>query len=97
LGNEAIDVDVSGTDMADSGVSVIPSTEQLYATSTFDYSACLGCVALSNLGDTLEVDLDKPTTSTPILSDQIYWGINIPFGTAGTPHEGTNTFTAVSD
>lgn len=96
-GNEAIDVDVSGTDMADGFSSTIDATNQKFATTTFTYSSCTSCSTLTTVGSSIEVDLAKPTAATPYVEDVLYWGIQIPFGTAGTPHEGTNTFTAVAD
>jgi len=48
-------------------------------------------------GDNVEVDLAKPTTDTPPVTDDIYWGVEVPFGTASNPHNGINTFTAISD
>jgi hypothetical protein len=97
LGNEPIDVQISGTDMTDGVTSIIPASQQIFATSTFDYSACASCSSLSVVGATIEVDLDKPTTDSPPVSDDIYWGIAVPFGTASNPHSGINTFTAVAD
>jgi hypothetical protein len=97
LGNEPIDVQVAGTDMTDGVASVIPASQQRFATTTFDYAACVSCNALSVTGVTVELDLSKPTTDTPPVSDEIYWGIAVPFGTASNPHTGINTFTAIAD
>jgi hypothetical protein len=97
IGNEAIDVEVSGTDMTDGGSSVIPAAQQRYSTTTFTYASCTTCQTLTNIGDNLEIDLPRPTSSTPLLSDQIYWGIAVPFGIAPNPHSGLNTFMAIPD
>lgn len=97
LGNEAIDVEVAGTDMTDGVTSIIPATQQLYATSTFDYGTCVTCDTLSVTGAAVEVDLSKPTVSDSPVADDIYWGIEVPFGIASNPHMGVNTFTAISD
>ena len=96
-GNEAIDVRVAGSDMTDGVTSVIPAGQQLFATSTFTYDSCIGCVTLSVIGANLEVDLAKPTTDSPPVSDSVYWGVEVPFGTASNPHSGLNTFTAIAD
>ena len=96
-GNEAIDVQIAGTDMTDGVASVIPASEQLFSTSTFDYVSCSSCNSLSVTGTNVEVDLSKPVVDTPYVSDDIYWGIEVPFGTASNPHSGVNTFTAISD
>ncbi|USN88639.1 MAG: DUF2341 domain-containing protein [Candidatus Nomurabacteria bacterium] len=97
FGNEAIDVQVAGTSMTDGAASTIPASQQRFATSTFDYDVCTECQTLSELGTNLEVDLSKPTTTTPATTDEIYWGIEVPFGIASNPHNGVNTFTAISD
>tara|TARA_B100000508_G_scaffold126467_1_gene111028 strand:+ start:42 stop:5051 length:5010 start_codon:yes stop_codon:yes gene_type:complete len=97
FGNEALDVDVSGTDMSNGGVSIIDVTQQKFATSSFDHTTCTACITLSEIGSSIEVDLNKPTTSTPLVTDALYWGIAIPFGTASEPHSGINTFTATAD
>jgi hypothetical protein len=97
LGNEAIDVEVAGTDMTDGIASVIPATQQRFATTTFDYDACGSCNILSVIGAPVEVDLAKPITSNPPVTDAIYWGIAVPFGIASNPHSGVNVFTAISD
>lgn len=97
LGNEAIDVDVQGTDLSDGAASVIDVSEQKFATSTFTYSGCVSCSQLNETGVSVEVDLSKPTTSTPPVSDELYWGINIPFGTNSVAHTGTNSFFATGD
>lgn len=96
-GNEAIDVQIAGTDMTDGVASVIPAAQQKFATSTFDYSTCTECQYLSVVGAAVEVDLTKPTTANPPVADSVYWGVAVPFGTASNPHSGINTFTAISD
>ena len=97
IGNEPIDVTIGGSDMTDGAASVIPASQQLFATSTFTYTSCIGCQALSVIGTDVEVDLPKPTASTPAVADEIYWGIEVPFGTNSAAHTGLNTFTAISD
>ncbi|MCA9358780.1 hypothetical protein KC926_01085, partial [Candidatus Kaiserbacteria bacterium] len=97
IGNEAIDVQIAGTDMTDGVASVIPATQQRFATTTFDYAACAVCSSLSVTGTNLEVDLSKPVVDAPPVTDSVYWGIEVPFGTASAPHTGTNYFTAISD
>jgi hypothetical protein len=97
IGNDAIDIAIEGTDLTDGGASSIPVSEQLFATSTFNYSACIFCSSLATTTTNIEVDLSKPTTTTPGVTDDVYWGISIPFGVAGTPHQGQNTFYAIGD
>ena len=59
--------------------------------------ACVSCNTLSVTGTNIEVDLSKPVSTTPPVTDEIYWGIAVPFGTASNPHTGVNTFTAIAD
>jgi len=95
-GNAAIDVQVEGTDMTGGVGSTIPAANQLYSTSSFTYSSCVICTALSGTASTVEVDLDKPTSTTPV-TDSLYWGIYIPTNTEAVPHTGHNTFYATAD
>ena len=98
VGNEQIDIEIEGTDLTDGASSAIPAEQQIFATTTFTYSACATCVNVSSSTPTpVEVDLDKPTTTVNSVTDQVYWGIASPFGTAANPHSGVNTFYAVSD
>ncbi|KKK99676.1 hypothetical protein LCGC14_2630350, partial [marine sediment metagenome] len=94
-GNAAIDIEASGTDITLGG-STIGVANQKYATSTFTYSSCTICTALSSTPAAYEVDLLKPTSATPV-TDLIYWGLAVPNGTAQGVHSGTNTFTAIGD
>ena len=96
-GNASIDVDVAGTDL-EAPSSVIPAGNVLVATTTFTYDVtCSICEFLSGTSTTFVLDLPKPTTdSAPVLSD-LYWGIAIPFNTAGLTHYGMSVFTAVGD
>jgi len=97
FGNENIDVNVSGSDMTDGVVSVIPASQQRFSVNPFTYNSCVGCTALSPFGNDTEIDLPKPTTTTPYITDTLYWGISVPFGTASNPHSGLNTFMAIPE
>ncbi len=97
LGNTEINVEVEGTDMSDGAGSIIPAYEQKFATSTFTYSGCTSCYSLSSTTPfELDIELLKPTTNSPILTDEVYWGVEVPFGTNSAPHTGMNVFTPVS-
>jgi hypothetical protein len=97
IGNDSIDVAIEGTDLTDGASSAIPVSEQIFATSTFTYSACTFCSSLSTSTTNFELNLGKPTSTTPAITDEVFWGIAVPFGVAGTPHTGSNTFYAVGD
>jgi len=95
-GNDNVDVEVEGTNMTASGSS-IPVGNQMFATSSFTYSSCVICTALSGSASPYEVDLIKPTSASTPVTDTLYWGIYVPVGTAGTSHYGQNTFYAIGD
>ncbi len=97
IGNDDIDISLEGTDLTDGAASAIDVAQQLFATSTFTYSSCVFCTNLATTTIPYEVDLVKPTSTTPIVTDVLYWGIEIPFGTANSSHSGVNTFYAVDD
>lgn len=98
IGNNAIDIRVEGTDLTDGSSSVIPASEQIFATTTFNYSSCTTCETLSSTtAVALEVDLSKPTSVVSPVTDVVYWGIAIPFGVASNPHSGTNIFYAIGE
>lgn len=97
IGNDAIDVAIEGTDLTDGNASIIPVNEQKFATSTFTYSACTFCSALSVAPVNYELLLSKPTTTVAAITDEVFWGIAVPFGVAGTAHHGTNVFYAIGD
>lgn len=96
IGNDNLDISISGSDLTDGGSSLIDVSQQLFATSTFTYSACVFCSTLATTTTNIEVDLSKPTTTSSV-TDEVYWGINVPFGVAGTVHQGTNIFYAIGD
>lgn len=97
LGNVEADLEVTGSDLTDGLSSVIPANQQKFATSTFDYTACVGCELLSSSTPVqIDVELTKPAAETPPVSDDVYWGIAVPFGINSVPHTGINVFTPVS-
>ena len=94
-GNAAIDLEISGTDLVFGGSSIV-STHQKYATTTFTYSTCTVCAALSTTPTSYEVDLPKPT-STATVQDTTFWGAFVPNGNPVGIYTGTNTFSAIGD
>jgi hypothetical protein len=97
LGNDSIDVAIEGTNLTDGVSSNIPVDEQIFATSSFTYSACVFCTQLSASSTNYELDLTKPASTTPPVTDSVFWGIEIPFGISASPHSGTNIFYAISE
>ncbi|GEM_PF-1237545 len=94
-GNAAIDVNLSGTSMANGGFT-ITADNQKYATSTFTYSSCTVCATLSGALTRLEIDLAKPTSETPV-TDDVFWGLFVPSGKIPGSYTGSNTFEAIAD
>ena len=95
-GNSAIDIALSGTNLT-YGASSIPVSDQKYATSTFTYSSCGSlCLTLSTTSTAIGVNMEKPTTTVPVISQNVFWGLYVPTGVAAATHSGTNTFTAIS-
>lgn len=95
-GNQAVDVDLSGSDLSAIGSS-IPVGNMKYASSPFTYSGCMICSFLSGSSTNFDLNLPKPTSTSTIITDDIYWGIAIPATTSGQTFYGTNYFVAVSE
>jgi hypothetical protein len=75
------------------GSSTITVDQQKYATSTFFYSSCSLCNILSTSSTPYDIAVTKPTSTASFFRD-IYWGLNVPIGTAATTHSGSNVFLA---
>ncbi|MFT7506930.1 MAG: hypothetical protein ACI92I_000066 [Acidimicrobiales bacterium] len=96
LGNVEIDIDIEGTALTDGYDSSIPASEQIFATSTFNYPLCVSCTSLATTATSYRVDLAKPTTTISAIIDDVFWGISIPFGVSSATHTGGVTFTPIS-
>lgn len=93
-GNALIDSQLSGTDMTFT-VNTILVSNQKYSTSTFTYSSCTTCTNLSTSPTAYDINLAKPTNTTPVTTN-IYWGLAVPGGRPQGSYSGTNTFTAIT-
>jgi hypothetical protein len=93
-GNVVLDLDLGG-DPLTSGASTVNVDRQKYATSTFTYATCPTCQVLtaSTSPTFFPIAVTKPTSTASFFKD-IYWGIQIPLGTAASTHSGRNYFTA---
>ncbi|MBY0538355.1 DUF2341 domain-containing protein [Patescibacteria group bacterium] len=97
VGNVSFNIELLGTDLTDGGSSRIPAEEQRFATSTFNYSACVSCGVISSTTPALlALGLAKPTVPNPPVTAAVYWGIAVPAGVNSAPHSGINVFTPVS-
>ena len=96
LGNVPINIDIEGNDLTDGASSQITADNQKVATSTFTYSACVSCQQLSTSTPvTLGINLSKPSTVSPPVETEVYWGIAVPFTASNAAHTGTNIFTPI--
>lgn len=93
-GNTPIRTDVTGDDMLRNGVgpAFIGIENQQHSLVPFAYGA--GTNTSSTTADTVATDIGRPTSATDV-SDQILWGIAVPFATPSDLFRGTNTFTVV--
>jgi len=96
FGNIPIDTEIEGTSMDKSDLTdVITESNQEFDLLNFTYG--VGTYTLSSTTPaTVDTVTAKPTSSADV-SDQIFWGINIPGGTSSGDYAGTNTFTAKLD
>jgi hypothetical protein len=91
-GNALLNLLLSGTDLTN-GSSTIAVSYQKYATTTFTYTSCVFCNSLSSSTQSFNLNVSKPTSTSPFYRD-ILWGISVPNGTAASTHNGVNTFLA---
>lgn len=87
-GNTTIDVKISGTAMSCGVRGSIPVGNQEYATASFVYGVGTD---LTGAPTDWNLDLPKPDSSNPTVTDDTYWQVSVPSGTEGTC-SGTNTF-----
>jgi hypothetical protein len=94
-GNVGIDQYLSGTDMDDGGINIIPVEQQKYDLASILYSLA---AALTDSDTEVEINVPKTrstgTVTTPE-TDDTYWGIEIPNGTVAGSYSGENSVTAI--
>ncbi|MDD5527637.1 MAG: hypothetical protein PHO56_01520 [Patescibacteria group bacterium] len=97
FGNTPIDTEVSGTDMSKNsiGPEIIGIENQKHLKTAFNFNA-EGTVTSSSTPDTVQTDVSRPTSAVDV-SNPIYWGIAVPFGTPSANFYGQNLFTVVLD
>ncbi|GAH93224.1 unnamed protein product, partial [marine sediment metagenome] len=96
-GNSPIDNELYGIDMTGPATITIDVGQQHYALIAFTYGTGDTALKLEASKDTVDIEATKPTSTTPDVSDNILWGIEIPGGKASGEYTGTNTFTALVD
>jgi len=97
-GNEAIDSNISGTDMCTDyptcAAYSVAIAYQHYATSGVAYASG---TAASSTPTLLEFTTGKPTATTSNQAQNILWGISVPGTQAIGTYTGVNTFSVLSD
>jgi hypothetical protein len=98
-GNASLDTEISGDDMCTDydtcAGSILAATQQKYGFSNVAYGSL--SFGLTNTPTSRVADLAKPTATTTAITDDTFWGIEIPGGQANGSYTGLNTFTAVGD
>jgi hypothetical protein len=91
-GNSPIDTNISGTDMASPGYDIAVDNIE-WSLNTFDYNAGTD---LTGAGTNVDIVAPKPTDASGTF-DELYWGLNIPYGADASAYLGHNTFIVMLD
>lgn len=91
-GNSTTSLKIHAQSTLTSGTTSITTSSQKYATTTFTYST--GGTALSQDVTTISGTTMVTPTSTNTVNRAVFWGIEIPPGTATGTYTGVNLFTA---
>ncbi|MCX6764529.1 MAG: DUF2341 domain-containing protein [Candidatus Nealsonbacteria bacterium] len=94
-GNVAIDIYLYGANMATNSYSIDVGQQEYSTSSGVNYGS--GTDLTSSISTAVEVDLPKTTSHPSVSTDDIYWGLAIPFGQFAGFYTGTNTFEAKAD
>ncbi len=96
-GNAPIDSTFSGDNMAQPSVDYIAPTEQRYGLATDTYASLTYQLA-SSTSAVRDLDIGKPDDDVSLtVTDQVFWGINIPAGKPSGVYSGTNYFMSALD
>ncbi|PLX21209.1 hypothetical protein C0584_03275 [Candidatus Parcubacteria bacterium] len=93
LGNSPIDTTLSGTDMSGSPSGTITVNNIEWDMNNFTWS---GGTNLTAIGQDVNIITPNPTDASEV-SDQLYWGIGIPFGADASIYNGQNDFSVKLD
>ena len=89
-GNVAMDPQLSGTDMADGGNTIVVGSQE-YSAAPFTWGAGTD---LTSSGVALDLTLPQGTSGTVPVTDDVSWGLGVPGGTPTGSYTGTNTVAA---
>ena len=96
IANSPINTRISGTDLDGVYYSYVIGVNNIkWATTTFDYELEQDYLKTSEYP--VDLDAPRPTTSTGEVSDDIYWGIGIPFDAEADRYYGQNNFIVYID
>ncbi|MEA3450005.1 MAG: hypothetical protein U9Q85_03480 [Patescibacteria group bacterium] len=97
-GNSPLNSQFSGEDLIQTGVDYIETTEQRFGTSSATYLSLAYPMPASSTSEVHDVTIVKPDDDTSLtITDEVYWGINIPSGKPSGVYSGLNTFMAALD
>jgi len=91
-GNSPIDTNLSGTDMTSPGYDITVDNIE-WSLNNFSYTAGTD---LTGAGTNVDIVAPKPT-STSGTSDDLFWGLGVPYGADASSYLGQNTFTVMLD
>lgn len=93
-GNAPINSNIKGTDMNGDPAGTIGVGNIKWGLLNFDWSA----TGTPLSGSFVEINIEAPkATSTTDVSDLLYWGVGVPFGSPVSTYSGYNTFEVVID
>lgn len=92
-GNSSTTLQLRASATLVSGSNSIATSSQRFATSTFTFPG--GATQLTDSNVTVTGFLLTSPTSTTTVADEVFWGLEIPNGTATGTYTGTNAFTSL--
>ncbi len=92
-GNSSTSLNISGTEFK-SGSNQFATTSQHYATSSFTFGNGSDTALTDSAVSVAGFLLTSPTSTTNV-SQNLFWGLTVPAGTATGSYTATTTFTAV--
>jgi len=112
VGNQLLDVQITGTDMSDGATHTIVAAQQKWhsTSAAFDWDAAAAdpgpWVLLESAGSTLYNEEEgcanrdiavRETNASTATNESVFWKIRIPASQAAGAYTGSNTFTSTAD
>ncbi|MCK5061395.1 hypothetical protein KAR28_02500 [Candidatus Parcubacteria bacterium] len=97
-GNAPINSTFQGDDLfKGTSTNYIEAYNQRYGTTTVTYASLTYQLASTSPSAPRDLDIDKPTTAIQTITDEVYWGIDIPAGKISGVYDGTNYIVSALD